>query len=273
MLKKLILEMGYYWNGMTNDVNEIIRKCGVCHAINYSESLIKKPKIILTYGPHKRYQSDLWYLPQELKNGHNYLYIIELIDHYSKWMYSFLLKNKTSELVLSKIKLFINMNGPCEIFNTDNGGEFNNKQIDIFFENLGILHLKSASYHLKFNGCCEAVHKEIKGYLLNKLVAEKDDFVIEIELANAIDYHNNRIIDSTNYKPCDLRDNNDEVIINEVVNNIIKSMLRKIKKFGYCGKNTLLLITPYIVMKNKRFIYIKNKHKKNLQYQHYLLNI
>jgi len=39
-------------------------------------------------------------------------------------MLSFLLKNKEANLVLSKIKAVISMNGSPEIFHNDNGKEF-----------------------------------------------------------------------------------------------------------------------------------------------------
>ena len=48
-------------------------------------------------------------------------------------MFSFLLKNKGANLVLSKIKAFINMNGPPKIFNTVNGKEFKNLEVNTFF--------------------------------------------------------------------------------------------------------------------------------------------
>ena len=71
-------------------------------------------------------------------------------------------------------------------------------------------------------------------------------------MANVIDYLNHRTLNSTGFKPIELRNNYDENIINEVVNNIIKSMIRKINKFEYCcNQNTLLLISPNIKFKRE----------------------
>ena len=58
----------------------------------------------------------------------------------------------------------------------------------------------------------------------------KDSFDIEIALEEAIDFHNNRILKSTGYKPADLRNVEDKNIIDEVNKNIIKSMNRKVNK-------------------------------------------
>lgn len=82
-------------------------------------------------------------------------------------------------------------------------------------------------------------------------------------MTNAIDYHNHRTLNSTGFKPIELRNNYDEIIVKEVVNNIIKSMIRKIKKFEYCNPNSLLLISPNIHLKGNKFVFIKNKKKNS----------
>ena len=130
-----ILEMGYYWYGYSSDTANIVSNCGICHSEKVREKLPNIPKIMITYGPHKRYQADLWYLPEELKTNNEYLYCLDIIDHFSKWMSSYLLKNKSADLVLDKIKSFIRSNGTCDIFQTDNGKEFNNQILKIYLEN------------------------------------------------------------------------------------------------------------------------------------------
>ena len=74
-----------------------------------------------------------------------------MVDHFSKWTQSFLLKNKKSELIFSKIKTFINVNVPCKLFQTDNGSEFNNNILKIYLENLNIKYIRSAPYHPQSN--------------------------------------------------------------------------------------------------------------------------
>ena len=66
-MRKKVIEAGYFWAGYTNDIENFIKNCGYCHSENHIEKIQKKPKIIMTYGPHIRYQSDIWYLPDELK--------------------------------------------------------------------------------------------------------------------------------------------------------------------------------------------------------------
>ena len=95
-----VIGMGFYWYEYSNDIINFIEKCGVCHSERYRKKVPQNPKIILTYGPHKRYQCDLWHLPDSLSENTEFLPCLDIIDHYSKWLNSYLLKNKTSELVV-----------------------------------------------------------------------------------------------------------------------------------------------------------------------------
>ena len=51
---------------------------------------------ILDEGPHYRYQADIWYLTNELKTNNNYIYCLDIIDHFSKWLFSYLLQDKSA---------------------------------------------------------------------------------------------------------------------------------------------------------------------------------
>ena len=257
-----IIEMGFYWFGYSSDILELIRNCGVCHSENVGIKLPNNPKIIISYGPNKRYQCDLWYLPDNLKENTFFEYCLDIIDHFSKWLGSYLLKNKTAELVVSKIRAFFRDNGVCEIFQTDNGKEFNNTILKTFLDNNNVNYLRSAPYHPQTNGCCEAVHKEIKNYLLRKKELLKESFDLEIALEEAIDFHNNRIIKSTGYKPIDLRHNEEKNIIDTVNKNIINSMKRKLTNKHKIPKNTLLLICTDIDLLNNVYVLKKHKVKK-----------
>ena len=71
--------------------------------------------IILDEGPKFRYIVDIWTLPEHLVGDTNYLYFLDCIDHFSKFMNAFLLINKTKDLVISKIEYFIMNNDVCKI--------------------------------------------------------------------------------------------------------------------------------------------------------------
>lgn len=155
------------------------------------------------------------------------------------------------------------MNGVSTLFHTDNGKEFKNLDLRIYLENKNITNITSARYHPQSNGCCEALHKEIKKFLLDALYKQKDNFDIEISIADSIEFHNNRELPSTGFKPVDIRHKTDIDIINKVVLNIIRSMQRKINKFNPCAENTLILACRDIEAHGNRFI-LKNKKDKKI---------
>lgn len=80
-------------------------------------------------------------------------------------MNAFLLKNKSMTSVITKIKLFINNNGKCKLLQSDNGKEFDNREMPIFCENEDIKYIKSAPYHPQINGAVEIIHKTEQIYL------------------------------------------------------------------------------------------------------------
>ena len=96
-----------------------------------------------------------------------------------------------------------------------------------------------------------------------QIYPEVNGIDFEISLEEAIDYHNNRKLKSTGFKPIELKDCTNEEIIKQVNKNIIKSMKRKIKKDNKIEKNTLLLIASDIEKKGNRYILKNRKGKKH----------
>ena len=77
---------------------------------------------------YERYIADLTELPNELTNNRKYLYLLNIIDHFSKYAFCYILKKKTADIVLDKIKdCFLNHRYPEE-FGSNNGSEFLNKK-------------------------------------------------------------------------------------------------------------------------------------------------
>ena len=64
-------------------------------------------KHIIPNGPHHLYQCDLWELDKNIVSKIEYRYILNIKDCFSKWMWSYPLKNKCAETVLREIKKFI----------------------------------------------------------------------------------------------------------------------------------------------------------------------
>ena len=93
--------------------------------------------------------------------------------------------------------------------------------------------------------------------MLRKKEEKKDKFDLEIEIENAIEFHNFRILKCTGFKPLELRHNEDKKIIEIINKNIIKSMKRKFKPKNNMKENTLLLLFPELEIKNNVYVFKK----------------
>ena len=82
---------------MKKDIENFIKTCPFCNTGNKFKKLKGKNKIIIENGPHYRYVADIWTLPKEIANLTNYKYILDIVDHFSKWYYGYLLHTKEAK--------------------------------------------------------------------------------------------------------------------------------------------------------------------------------
>ena len=238
---------------MNKDVDNTIKLCKFCDKPNKFKSLTKKIKIILDNGPHYRYVADLWYLNQDIRDITDYNYVLDIIDHFSKWYYGYLLKTKEAEEVLKKIDTYMENYGKCKILQVDNGTEFKNKELERYCHENNIKLVHSSPYHPQSNGVCEVVHKEIRKYIYTEFFKNKNNFNIEDELFNIIKIHNNKIHSSTKRIPKDIRDIEDIEEIKEINEQIIKTLSKKNKNYDLID-----FTKKYVIDYNKLYI---NKDK------------
>ena len=253
----------WYWYGMNNDIGNIIKSCKNCNKPHKFKSLKKKIKIIIDNGPHFRYVADIWHLNQDIKNITEYNYVLDIIDHFSKWYYGYLLKTKEAEEVLKKIEIYIENFGKCKILQVDNGKEFKNAILERFCLENNIKLIHSSPYHPQTNGVCEVVHKEIRKYIYTEYFKNKSDFNIEDELFNIIKIHNNKIHSSTKRTPKEIRDIEDINEINEINSEIVKTLSKKNKNYDIIDYSKCYVIDYNKVYINKDKIQKKiGKYKK-----------
>ena len=95
---------------------------------------------------------DLWYLPKEIREKVAYKYIMDIIDNFSKWMWSYPMKEKTAIEAVKCIKSFVFSYGKCNKLHTDNGLEVKNNLMEEFCAQYNIRHIYSKPYSPKSNG-------------------------------------------------------------------------------------------------------------------------
>ena len=118
-------------------------------------------------------------MDEALKKDTNYNYCLDISDHFSKMLGSYLLTDKTMELVISKIKYHILLYGKCKILQCDNGTEFKNRELKVFTENEGIELIFSRPRHPQTNGAIESIHKRVRTNLLNDYIVKKKNLILK----------------------------------------------------------------------------------------------
>ena len=263
---ELLHKENWYWYGMNKDIANIIKICPLCNKPFKFKSLSKKKKIILDEGPHFRYVADIWYLCNEIKAETGYNYVLDVIDHFSKWYNGYLLKTKEAKEVLKKIELFIENFGECKILQVDNGTEFKNNLLQTYCNNKNIKLIHSSPYHPQTNGVIEVVHKEIRKYIYTEFFKNKENFDIEEELFNITKIHNNKIHSTTKRIPREIKDLEDREEIEVINREILKNLSKLNKNYDVVDYNKSYVIDYNKIYKSNGVIYkkkgkIKNKKK------------
>ena len=222
-LYKGIREKKYYWKGMVEDCKQYVSKCVVCLKQRGGKRLTLAPKNIETKGSKERYVADGWKLFKELSESTGFMWVIDIIDYFSKFMGSFPIKENNAENALTAIKEFCYFVGYPKILQTDNGMEYNNNIIENFCNKYNLKHINSRPRHPQTNGVVEVVHKEIRKYVILKYSEFSNDFNLKDTLLEAVNIHNHNTHTTTGYKPIELINNNDDDIKKKFLK-ILKSL-------------------------------------------------
>ena len=264
--KENLKNSDYYYEGIVSDLLTYVNKCPKCSVLKNIRPVGIPMKLIIEDGPHYRYEMDIWYLEDDIAKSTGFNYILDIIDVFSKWVFSYPLKHKNCQEILLALRKYIISFGMCRKLQTDNGREFRNAIINNFCIENNIERLFSPPYLPRANGAVESVHKIIKKYVNDYYyTSDEDDYNIDLPLLDAIEFHNYNVHSSTKYKQIDLKDITDIEIIEKVKNNIKNTVGKKIFKNNslLLEKGDKLLINNNITI-TKTSIILKNKNKKGI---------
>jgi Integrase core domain len=96
-------------------------------------------------------------------------WILNILDSYSKFLFSFPLKQKTAENVKAALEQVIFLEGAPRIVQTDNGREFVNVCLRIFLKDKNIQHVRGRPRHPKNQGQVERVNQTLTRKLAKAL--------------------------------------------------------------------------------------------------------
>ena len=176
MLKHLIIN----YKGLTEYIIKNCIQCNEKRGISFKREPAKQ---IITYYPKQRYIMDITELPKDFCNSKNdFLYLLNIIDHFSKFGMSFLLDNKEAKNILNKLKIAFEGNRYPEEIGSDNGREFKNKIIEDFLEEKHIKIIHGIPYNPHSQGVEERFHQTIKDMLYCKYSEEESEFNLKESL-------------------------------------------------------------------------------------------
>ena len=178
-LKKLLKEyynLGYTFKGIIKICKEIIKYCPICAQKNHKYYKREPSKQIIFKKPLERIIGDLTELPYEIYDDTEYKYLFNLIDHFSKFCFSFLCKDKAADTILNKVKECFSRNGFPQEFGTDNGTEFKNKKMINYLKSKNIKFIHGKAYNPRSQGCVERLHRTLKTNIFYKKLDDNKNF-------------------------------------------------------------------------------------------------
>ena len=217
---------------------------------------------------YERYIADVTELPDELTNNRKYLYLLNIIDHFSKYAFSYILENKTADTILDKIKdCFLNHGYPEEL-GTDNSPEFSNRKLNEFLLSKNIKFIHGRPFNPRSQGSVERLHRTLKINLLSYKLDIWDNFDLPNSLGKVLYNYNNSIHETTLFKPFEVFYCTNEDIKEEVYFNTLNSFKKiNVDASVFTPTEKVLLYNNFLVEKKhkkegKKYL-IKNKLKKD----------
>ena len=145
-----------YWPGIINDIATTIQSCNSCQERQPSQC---KEPMMTDLEPTMIFEDvscDFFSY-----GGHEYLVYA---DRYSGWPVLFHFQHgntKTRHLIQSLRKCFSDLGVPKQL-RSDGGPQFTSRELRIFLEKFGVLHVRSTPHYAQSNGHAEAAVKAMK---------------------------------------------------------------------------------------------------------------
>lgn len=166
-----------FWPGIEKDISEKVKNCPACltyHNSQRSEPLLNRE---LPNIPWTSVDADLFHY-----QGLSYLLIVDLYSKYPE--ICSLNRDTTHENVVKHVKSVFSRHGKPQIFYSDNGPQFVNKNFHDFLSTWEIQHITSTPTYPQSNGFVERHIQTIKNLLKKTLFEDKDLYLTLLEYRN-----------------------------------------------------------------------------------------
>ena len=191
--------LNMYWTGIKDDWDKYAKTILSCQKSRPNPRKRKQFKYIVCSKPLERYQIDCVELDHYLTQGTKFYGLLWVIDHFSKYGWAYLIKDKQTTTIRNKLSQALIQGIPKNI-QSDNGSEFKNKVIDNYWRAHNINKIYGAPYKPRSQGAVEGFNKTIERGLRKAYYNLKDDgkeFDVEYELNLFLYFYNWNIAHST----------------------------------------------------------------------------
>ncbi|CAF1510262.1 unnamed protein product [Didymodactylos carnosus] len=156
---KTIAEVAIHYSWIPRNVIEIyLKHCSACQLRKpIKHPVVSKP--IISLGVMTRLQIDLIDMrtrPDVISIDVSYLWILNCIDHFSKFSWSYPLQSKSAVEVAQKLRALFFVFGPPRLLHSDNGAEFiANVIVELKVLLTDMCFIRSRPRHPQSQGCVE----------------------------------------------------------------------------------------------------------------------
>jgi len=179
------LQSRAYWPGWSGDVRRFLKMCDPCAQYHRGGPLklaTLKPFLagdvfetvsIDVTGPHPR-------------SRHGNVYMLTIMDHFSKWADAFPVTNHTAATVARVLfnKVFVYLGMPLRIL-SDQGPEFQSNLFQELCRWMNIEKVRTTPYKASTNGMVERYHRTLNSILAKMIVTNQRDWCERVPTAAA----------------------------------------------------------------------------------------
>ena len=261
-----INELRIYYKGISYDIKGIGDMCEVCIQKNIKFYKRVPSKQIIMTKPKERFVMDLTFIPNFLSGNTGYKYLFNVLDHFSKFLISYAIKDKSAKTIANLLSKTFKKFGKPEQILSDNGSEFINKNVTNLLKKEGISFIHGKPYNPHSQGTVERVHRTVRDALICKYLENSKKFNLIFSLNEVISIYNETIHRTTKLKPKTIFYSEDENIFKQVFENTINSQKNFDVDINLLNINDTVLIFNNIdinyIKKSNIFILDKSRIKR-----------
>lgn len=188
----------YFWPFMSADIDSWCKKCSTCQQRRDPVPRCRAPlQPITTSRPGELVTMDIVEYPKSSRGSR---YCLVMIDHFTKWLELFPLRNQRSETIAKKIMdAWLPRHGAPEQLHSDQGSNLTSKLIREICEWLEIWKTQTTPFHPQSDGASERSIRTVNAMLAKMVTEDQKNWDLYIS-ATCLAY-NTAIHSSTKYTP------------------------------------------------------------------------